>query len=76
MKNVKVQDILAIAGVLFVFALVFTLLFVSVPKANKDLFNTSLGVLLGSCVTAVFTYYFGSSKGSADKNEMLKEDKK
>jgi len=47
------------------------LVFYPLPEVNKDIVNVALGALLGQAVTVV-SYFFGSSKSSADKNEMLK----
>jgi len=44
----------------------------AVPAENKDAMLILVGVL-ASAFTGVVTYFFGSSKGSADKNEMLKK---
>lgn len=46
-----------------------------VPVENKDLLNLIVGALIGSFATIV-GYFYGSSKGSADKNEMLKNGNK
>jgi len=52
-------------------ALLVVLVYVTIPETNSDLLNLSIGALIGY-VGAVVNYFFGSSKGSADKNEMLK----
>jgi uncharacterized BrkB/YihY/UPF0761 family membrane protein len=52
------------------FVLMFGLIYTAVPDINKDLLNLVVGALIGSFATIV-GYFFGSSKGSADKNEML-----
>ena len=46
------------------------LVFYPLPQGNHDIVNISLGTLLGMAVNVV-GYFFGSSKSSADKNEML-----
>jgi VIT1/CCC1 family predicted Fe2+/Mn2+ transporter len=57
----------------FVFSVVVVLLlfFVSIPKENKDVVNFILGVIVGTGLTGVFNYFFGSSKGSKDKDDLL-----
>lgn len=55
-----------------VFALLYFLVFNAIPQENKDILNIVIGAILGAFVT-VISYFFGSSKGSADKNEMLKK---
>ena len=54
----------------FAVAVVVALVFYPVPDPNRDIVNVSLGTLLGMAVTVV-SYFFGSSKSSADKTEML-----
>lgn len=41
-----------------------------VPAGNKDALMMIIGALVGQFVTIV-GFYFGSSKGSDDKNELL-----
>jgi len=53
------------------FVLLYFLIFKSVPDQNKDLLNLVVGALIGSFSTIV-GYFYGSSKGSAEKNELLK----
>ena len=52
------------------FALLIALVYTSVPDQNKDLLNLTVGALIGSFATVV-GYFFGSSAGSAEKNQML-----
>lgn len=55
----------------FVMALV-ALIFVPIPSASKDV----LLVLLGALVVQykdTYSYYFGSSKSSADKTELMNQ---
>lgn len=47
------------------------LLYVEVPTANKDLVTTASGIFLGSGWTQILNWWFGSSKGSSDKNELM-----
>jgi multisubunit Na+/H+ antiporter MnhB subunit len=53
------------------FTILTLLVFYPLPTENKDIVNIALGTFLGMAVTVV-SYFFGSSKSSADKNEMLK----
>lgn len=62
---------LAAFSVLMGFALVIMLFFVTVPEGNKTLIDVAFGALITTGVVSIFNYYFGSSKGSSYKNEML-----
>jgi hypothetical protein len=44
------------------------------PAGNKEIAVNLVGIVEGLMISIV-QYYFGSSKGSADKNEMLKNGK-
>lgn len=61
-----------IAWVSFVgfFAILFALIYVDVPDAAKDALLIMLGTL-GGIVTSITAYYYGSSAGSARKNETI-----
>lgn len=74
MKDVKEKLMYLLGGmiVMGVFILIGVLMFKSVPPDNKDLLNITIGALIGSFVTVV-GYFYGSSKGSADKNELLQK---
>jgi len=65
------QNILGTAiGVILVIML--TLLFlVDIPQNNMNILLLIIGALISSFTTVV-QYYFGSSKGSADKDKILR----
>ena len=69
-KNIPMYIIggLVIAGF---FWLLWRLSTNGVPEQNNSLLNTAMGVLLASFSTVV-GYWFGSSKGSSDKNDIIK----
>lgn len=52
------------------FVLLYLLVSKDVPEVNRDLLNLIVGALIGSFATVV-GYFFGSSKGSAEKTELL-----
>lgn len=58
--------------IILLFIIVALLIFKDIPKENKDVLNIGIGVVLG-WGTMIVAYFFGSSKGSADKNEMLNQ---
>lgn len=47
------------------------LIFHAVPAESEQALNIALGALIAGAMS-VITYFFGSSKGSADKTEMMK----
>jgi len=81
--NIKIQDssnaswlaknvafILDIVIVVATICLVAMLYFMPIPSGNRDIAYAVLGVLLTGLST-ILNFYRGSSKGSADKTEML-----
>lgn len=56
------------------FIILVLLVFNPLPTDNKDIVNIALGTFLGMAVTVV-SYFFGSSKSSADKTEILTKQK-
>jgi CDP-diglyceride synthetase len=56
--------------VLGIFAITVFVLYREMPATNKDLMLMILGVLLAKFAD-VIGYFYGSSKGSADKNAIL-----
>jgi hypothetical protein len=72
MNNLKdiFQYVLGGTIVVGFFVLLYLLVKNEVPTANNDLLNLIVGALIGSFATIV-SYFFGSSKGSAEKTELL-----
>ncbi len=66
------QYVLGAIIVIGFFILLYALLRLSIPEANKDILNIVVGALIGS-FTSIVGYFYGSSLGSAEKNEMLKK---
>lgn len=56
------------------FWVVYLLIIRPAPEQNKDALLILLGVLASS-FTGVVGYFFGSSKGSADKTDIMKNGK-
>jgi len=54
------------------FGLLALLIFQGIPENNKDILNITIGSLI-SAFTAIVSYFYGSSKGSADKNETISQ---
>lgn len=68
------QYVLAGIIVLSVIAVIMVLIFADLAPSVRDALLILLGVL-ASGFMAVVNYFFGSSKGSADKNELLNNHK-
>lgn len=67
----NVGPILALGTTLLTFALFFTLIFGFCEKGNtKEIVLYILGVL-SAIVTQIFSFYFGSSQSSKDKNQTI-----
>lgn len=76
----NISSLLAIAAPILAFTLFYLVLFndditQTFNQDKKDILIYILGVL-SAIVTQIFSYYFGSSMGSAEKNKMLKEELK
>lgn len=52
------------------FAILALIIFREFPSPNKELLYMMLGIL-GAKFSDVVGYFYGSSKGSSDKNELL-----
>ena len=77
MDNIKLDHVLKLATGLgtisaFLFC-VYALFFLDIPTGNRELVIHLLGIIEGVFVGSMATYYFGSSKGSSDKNEVIKK---
>jgi hypothetical protein len=53
----------------------FAVTFLKVPAEGRDFANIILGFLVGTAVTTIFAFFYGSSKGSQDKNNMITKGK-
>jgi len=68
--NSTLLFVLAIIVIVGFFALLFSLLFLTVPETNKSLLDIITGVLTAS-VGSIIGYYFGSSIGSKSKDDTI-----
>ena len=64
----KVIAAISLIALIAFLILIFTC---EIPNNNKDLAYVVGGAFIGSCITSIFNYYFGSSQGSADKQQQL-----
>ena len=63
-----------LGGIIIVgfFTVMVFLAVIDIPTASKDMFYIVLGALVSKFSTVV-DYFYGTSKGSSDKNDLLKE---
>lgn len=66
----KTPAILATVSFVGFFGILLVMMFIEIPPTAKDPLLIMLGAL-GAIVTGITQYYYGSSSGSAKKNEML-----
>ncbi len=60
---------LVVAGFFFILFIIFR---AALPEGNKEIAYLVIGALVAKFGDVV-NYFFGSSKGSADKNEMMRK---
>jgi hypothetical protein len=53
------------------FAYMFSVTFYSVPEKNLNTVNVVTGFLLGTALSAIIGFFYGSSKSSSDKQEHI-----
>jgi hypothetical protein len=70
--NKIVTPLLALGTVALTFMLYAVIIFVDVDEQSKDILIYVLGALT-SAVTMVLGYYFGSSAGSKEKDQKIKD---
>lgn len=70
----NISPILAMGTTILTFALFYIILFDKdkIQPGAKEVILYILGVL-SAIVTQIFSFYFGSSQGSSDKNKMLQD---
>jgi uncharacterized BrkB/YihY/UPF0761 family membrane protein len=64
----KVITVISLIALVAFLILIFTC---EIPNNNKDLAYVVGGAFIGSCISSIFNYYFGSSQGSADKQQQI-----
>jgi len=74
MLSKNVSAYLAIGTTILTFILFYILVFKpsAIEDRSKDVIIYILGVL-SAIVTQIFSFYFGSSQGSADKNKTIQD---
>jgi len=51
---------------------IFAITFGTVPQPNVRFADTIIGFLLGTVIGAIFAFFYGTTVGSAAKNETIK----
>lgn len=60
-------------GSLFLaFIYIFVITFLIIPESNQRFADTILGVVISVIITTIYNFFFGSSKGSKDKDDIKK----
>jgi hypothetical protein len=62
---------LSIGLMVFSFVVVIMLFLIEIPDKNRDVINFILGILVGTGLTGIFNYFYGSSQGDQDKFKHL-----
>lgn len=60
-------NLVTIVGLMIVAFIIYAVIYVDVPEENRDLFIHLIGMIEGAVFIKIFTFFFGSSKGSKDK---------
>lgn len=66
----KIQAWIGCIVIVLFFVLIAVLIFIPIPEPNESILKILLGALATLVITIV-NWWFGSSKGSADKQELL-----
>ena len=65
--------VFALIMLVAVLAYSFSLLFIVIPPENRESAARMEGVLVASCFVSIIQYFFGSSRGSAELRQILKQ---
>lgn len=74
LNKTHIRFIIAMLAILVSIGLVLCLVFIVIPAENRDIFFTSLGVILGWGGSGV-GFYLNSSQSSQDKTDLLSGNK-
>jgi uncharacterized PurR-regulated membrane protein YhhQ (DUF165 family) len=53
---------------------IYGITFIDIPENSLRHADTVLGFVLGTIVATIIAYYFGSSQGSSDKTDIMKQN--
>lgn len=74
LNKTQIRFIISMIVILASLGLIVALLFIVIPAENRDIFFTSLGVILGWGGSGV-GFYLNSSQSSQDKTDLLQGKK-
>lgn len=63
MKEADIRNILAVICTIGVFVLMYLLIIKEIPKENHDIVISAVSFVFGGALGAVYSYFFGASKG-------------
>jgi fluoride ion exporter CrcB/FEX len=69
------RTVISLVMMLIIIAILFLMFTVEIPEGNRDMAYLVVGGILGS-YTTVIAFWFGSSKGSSDKTDIIKNQVK
>ena len=68
-----VRSYLAFIWSLFAMFFIYQTVSNPIPEGNEHVVDTVLGFVLGTVISGILMYYFGSSQSSSDKTDMMKD---
>ena len=73
-SNSEERTIISLFMLIVIVALLFLMFIIELPENNKEMAYLVVGALMGS-FTTVIAFWFGSSKGSSDKTDIINQNK-
>ena len=64
---------LAAGSILLTFVLIGMLFFIAIPPENKTIVDMAMGSIITVALIQIYNFFFGSSQGSKDKADQLKQ---
>ncbi len=66
------RSMLALLLIIFLMGYLVYVTIHPIPQENQHIVDMVLGFVMGTMGATIINFYFGSSQGSAEKNEILK----